>query len=100
MNLSPEELKRLREANPDINIPDEDIKLPEGVTFNQLIQQACEVPKKSFKEIKKEYGMTYAEIAKMFGYKNDVSYRNSERRDKIEQGITELYHRFVTCVKD
>jgi len=97
MSLSPEQIKRLRKANPDIVIPDDDLVLEGG--FNSLIEQAGEIPKKPFKAIKKEFGITNAEIAKMFGYKSDVSYRNSERRDKIEQGITELYHRFVTCVK-
>ncbi len=45
----------------------------------------------TIKEIKRELGLTDAEIGEMFGYKNYPSYYNSARRKHVENGIIKLY---------
>lgn len=46
---------------------------------------------KELKEIKRELGLTDADIGKIFGYKNAHSYYQSARRKHIEAGVVELY---------
>lgn len=45
----------------------------------------------TIKEVKKALGLNNADIAKMFGYKNEHSYYQAARRPAIEAGIVELY---------
>jgi len=40
--------------------------------------------------IRKKYGLTSEEIAKMFGYKNKHSFQTAARRSEIEKGIIEV----------
>jgi len=87
MSLSKEELRKLKEKNPDINIPDQDLKID---SFNKLIKQSYD-DELTIKQVKKALRIKDADIANMFGYKNAVSYRNSERRHHIENGIIEIY---------
>jgi len=87
MSLSKEELKKLKEMNPDINIPDQDLKID---SFNKLLKKSYD-DELTIKQVKKVLGIKDADIASMFGYKNAVSYRNSERRNHIEHGIIEIY---------
>ena len=88
MSLSKKELKELREKNPDIVIPDEDLKIK---SFNALLDKSISSEALTIKDVKKQLRIKDADIAEMFGYKNAVSYRNSERRQHIENGIIEVY---------
>ena len=45
------------------------------------------------KKIKRELGLTDADIGEMFGYKNAHSYYQSARRKHIEAGIIKLYNK-------
>lgn len=87
MTLSKKELEELRKKNPDINIPDQDLKIG---SFNKLLDKSYDKPL-TIKEVKKALRIKDADIAEIFGYKNAVSYRNSERRNHIENGIVEIY---------
>lgn len=51
------------------------------------------------KHIKKELGLTNADIAQMFGYANANSYYASARREHLENGIVELYTRIKGAKK-
>lgn len=93
MTLSEKELNELRKKNPDINIPDQDLKID---SFNKLLKKSYEDI--TIKDVKKVLRIKDADIAAMFGYKNAVSYRNSERRHHIENGIVELYK--ITQIKE
>lgn len=46
---------------------------------------------KKINKIKKELGLTNADIANMFGYANAHSFVTSARRQHIENGIVKLY---------
>lgn len=89
MSLSEEEIKKLKKQSLDINLPDKDITID---SFNALLKKSYDNNYKTIKEIKKELGLKDADIAEMFGYKNAVSFRNSERRQQIESGIESLYN--------
>jgi len=89
MTLSKDQIKKLKELNPDINLPEEDLSIE---SFNASLMKSYDNNYKTIKEIKKELGLKDADIAEMFGYKNAVSYRNSERKHHIEAGIKNLYH--------
>ena len=84
-------LEKLRRENPDLFIPDEDIKLKGG--FNAQLDKAIE--HLDIKVVKKALGLTDADIASMFGYKDANGFRNSTRRPHIENGIVELYKRMM-----
>lgn len=86
-NLSQKEIEELRRKNPDINIPDKDLRID---SFNTEVEKFI-APPKTLKEVKKILGLKDQDIAEMFGYSNAVSYRNSERRNKIDNGIIKLY---------
>ena len=68
------------------NYPD-NLKLEGG--FNAQLDKTIE--HLDIKVIKKALGLTDADIAKMFGYKDANGFRNSTRRPHIENGIIELY---------
>ncbi len=40
-----------------------------------------------YKEIKKQLGITDADVARMFGYKGAVNFRTSTRKDKVVSGF-------------
>lgn len=42
-------------------------------------------------QLKKELGLTNANIAEFFGYKNSLSYRNSSAKNRIEAGLCYFY---------
>lgn len=44
-----------------------------------------------YKQIKKKLNLTDEDIARMFGYKNRISFVNSTRKNHIVNGIVELY---------
>jgi|GEM_PF-3466562 len=89
MTLSKKELNELRKKNPDINIPDENLKID---SFNNLLKKSYDSDLKTYKEIKKELGLKDADIAEMFGYKNVLSYRNAkDGKKRLERGIELLY---------
>lgn len=50
--------------------------------------------KTNLKDIKKELKLTNKEIANMFGYKSEDSYKNSSAKKRIEIGIVKLYNIF------
>jgi len=67
-----------------------DLKLEGG--FNAQLDKAIEKDPLSIKQIKKELGITNRDIADMFGYKNEASYRNAkEGKKRLERGIESLY---------
>jgi len=45
----------------------------------------------TIQEVKKELGISDADIAEFFDYKNDISYRNSTRKPCIDKGIISIY---------
>jgi len=84
--------KNSLEENLRKNYPN-DLKLEGG--FNVQLDKAIEKKEPlSIKEIKKELGLTNADIADAFGYKNEASYRNAkEGKKRLERGIEWLYSR-------
>jgi len=81
--------KNSLEENLRKNYP-KDLKLKGG--FNAQLDKAITKEQKTIKEIKKELGITNKDIASMFGYKNEVSYRNAkEGKNRLERGIEALY---------
>jgi len=88
MTLSKKELEELRRKNPDINIPDKDLKIE---SFNALLDKSIVKPDLTIKEVKKALKITDTDIAKMFIFKNVLSYRNSSAKVRIEKGIVELF---------
>ena len=50
-----------------------------------------------YKEIKKQLGITDADVARMFGYKGAHNFRTSTRKDKIVSGIIEFYDLLITA---
>lgn len=46
------------------------------------------------KQLKKELGIKNKDIVRMFGYKNELSYRNSSAKKRIERGLCSLYEVF------
>jgi hypothetical protein len=67
-----------------------DLKLEGG--FNAQLDKAIEKEPIAIKQIKKELGITNKDIADMFGYKNEASYRNAkEGKKRLERGIEALY---------
>ncbi len=86
-DLSEKQLKELREKNPDINIPDSDLNID---SFNTLLEEAIDRPAITLKEIKKELGIKDADIADIFEYKNVLSYRNSDAKERIDRAIVRL----------
>lgn len=95
-SLSEKKIKELRAKNPDINIPDTDLKIDSfNVELSKSITNNAEtMGNKSLKEIKKEYGLTDKDIAGIFDYKNVLSYRNSKGKQKIDTAIERLYQLF------
>ncbi len=51
---------------------------------------------KDLKEIKRELGLTDADIGEMFVYKNAHSYYQAARRKHIEAGLVKLYIKIKT----
>lgn len=88
MSLSKKKIDELRKNNPDIVIPENDLKID---SFNRLLDKSYEKHQIDIKYVKKQLRITDIDIAKMFGYANAVSYRNSERKPNIENGIVELF---------
>jgi hypothetical protein len=67
-----------------------DLKLEGG--FNAQLDKVIEKKPLTIKGIKKQLGITNADIAHMFGYKNEASYRNAkEGKNRLERGIEALY---------
>lgn len=64
-------------------------------SFNKLLDKSFTKPEIDIKYVKKQLRITDIDIAEMFGYSNSVSYRNSERRHHIENGIVKLYELIV-----
>ena len=85
-NLSPKQIEELRRKNPDIVIPDVDLKID---SMNSLLDKAI-IPK-TLKEIKKELDIKDVDLAVMFGYKNVMSYRNSDGKPKLDSGLEKFY---------
>lgn len=46
----------------------------------------------TIQQLKKELKITNLDIAKMFGYKNLMSYANSSAKKRIEKGLIEFYN--------
>lgn len=88
MNLSKEQINELRRKHPDIEIPDQDLKID---SFNKQLDKATVDPELTIKDVKKLLGIKDADIAEMFDFKNAVSYRNSSAKGRIEKGIVELF---------
>jgi hypothetical protein len=70
------------------NYPD-NLKLEGG--FNAQLDKAIEKKELTIKDVKKALRIKDTDIAEMFRYKNVMSYRNSERKEHIENGVIELY---------
>ena len=47
----------------------------------------------TIQEVKKELGLTDADIAEFFQYSNAVSYANSARKEKLDSGIIKMFLR-------
>lgn len=45
----------------------------------------------TIQEVKKELGLTNADIAEFFKYANANSYANSARKEKLDHGIVQLF---------
>ncbi len=45
----------------------------------------------TIQEVKKELCLTDKDIAEFFKYANAISYRNSARKNKIDQGIVKIF---------
>ena len=45
----------------------------------------------TYKEIKKELGLTDADISEFFDYKNTNSFATSSAKNRIEKGLTSFY---------
>tara|TARA_B100000378_G_C17685987_1_gene286301 strand:- start:192 stop:371 length:180 start_codon:yes stop_codon:yes gene_type:complete len=45
----------------------------------------------TYKEIKKELGLTDADIAEFFDYKNANSFATSSAKNRIEKGLVSFY---------
>ena len=60
-------------------------------SLNRLLEQGDNYV--TIKDVKKALKITDKDIAEWFGYKNPVSYRNSERKKHIENGVIELFKR-------
>ncbi len=81
--------KNSLEENLRKNYPN-DLRLEGG--FNAQLDKAIEKNTLDIKQIKKELGITNADIADAFGYKNEASYRNAkEGKKRLERGIEWLY---------
>lgn len=83
------QIKELRKKNPDIVIPDKDLQIG---SFNKLLEKSFVENKKTLKEIKKELKIKDADIAENFGYKNVLSYRNSDAKERIDKGLEWFYY--------
>lgn len=46
---------------------------------------------KAYKELKKELGLTDADIASFFDYKNSNSFATSSAKARIEKGLSSFY---------
>lgn len=65
-----------------------DLKLEGG--FNAQLDKTIE--HLTIKEVKKALGLKDEDIARMFGYKNVMSYRNAkDGKKRLDNGIVELY---------
>lgn len=53
-----------------------------------------------YKAIKKQLGITDADVALMFGYSSVHSFRNAARRKQIIEGICQLFELFNSSVDD
>jgi len=47
----------------------------------------------TIQEVKKELGLSDADIAEFFKYANANSYANSARKEKLDSGIIQMYLR-------
>ena len=47
----------------------------------------------TIKDLKKQLGLSNADLAEMFGYKDANSFANSTRRKQVESGAILLYQR-------
>lgn len=47
----------------------------------------------TIEELKKELGLTNANIAEFFGFKNSLAYRNSSAKSRYEKGLCKFYER-------
>lgn len=45
----------------------------------------------TIEELKKELGLTNADIAEFFGFKNSLAYRNSSAKSRYEAGLCSFY---------
>lgn len=52
----------------------------------------------NYKELKKELGLSNADIAKFFQYKNRNSFTTSSAKKRIENGLCEFYS-FIKKIK-
>lgn len=87
-NLSQKQIEELRRKNPDIVIPDKNLRIE---SFNKQLDKAIDKPMPTIKEVKKLLNIKDADIAEMFDFKNVLSYRNSSAKPRIEKGIIALY---------
>jgi len=86
--LSQKQIEELRKKNPDIVIPDKDLRID---SFNKELDKAIDKPIPTIKEVKKLLNITDADIAEMFNFANANAYRNSSAKPRIEKGIVALY---------
>lgn len=59
--------------------------------INAQLDKAITDAELDIKQVKKLLGIKDADIAKMFDFKNVLSYRNSSAKSRIEKGIIVLY---------
>lgn len=48
-----------------------------------------------YKAIKKLLGLSDSDVARMFGYKDANTFRNSSGRDNVVNGIVEIYEKII-----
>lgn len=92
MTLSKKELEQLRRKNPDIRIPDEDLKIE---SFNRELRKSIVGTALTIKDVKKALGLKDSDIAEIFAYKNVMSYRNSGAKNRIDNAIVRLYELYL-----
>ena len=67
----------------------ENLKLECG--FNAQLDKSIEKKELTIKDVKKGLGIKDADIAEMFDFKNVMSYRNSSAKNRIENGIIQIF---------
>ena len=55
------------------------------------MQNSITMNNMTIQEVKKELGLTDADIAEFFQYSNAVSYANSARKEKLDSGIIKVF---------